>query len=79
MAAQHTIEPGEAVHQAATQLMEIDWIDQETARRISQMAEAVANMFTIVYYQAETGLACREDFLEAQDTLRRAMPLPYPA
>lgn len=52
--------------------MEIDWIDQETARRISPVAEAVSNMVTIVYYQAETGLASKSDFQEAQTMLRQA-------
>jgi hypothetical protein len=33
-------------------------------------------MVTVLYYQAETGLASRNDFLEAKETLRRAMPLP---
>nr|WP_269814545.1 type I toxin-antitoxin system ptaRNA1 family toxin [Amphritea pacifica] len=33
----------------------LEFIDQETARQISPVAEAVANMFTILYYQAETG------------------------
>ncbi|MCG7988215.1 MAG: type I toxin-antitoxin system ptaRNA1 family toxin [Candidatus Thiodiazotropha weberae] len=78
MATQHTIEPGQVMHQAATQLMEIDWVDQKTAKQISPMAEAVANMVTVLYYQAETGLACRDDFLEAQVTLRQAMPFSDP-
>jgi hypothetical protein len=67
------------MHQAAGQLLDIDWIDQETARQISPIAEAVANMVTVLYYQAETGLASRDDFLEAKDTLRQAMPCPNPA
>lgn len=82
MATQYTIEPCQVVHQAATQLMEIEWINQETARRISPIAEAVANMVMVVYYQAETGLASKEDFLEAQATLRQvsdSMATPYPA
>jgi hypothetical protein len=79
MATQYNIEIGQVVHQAASQLQGIDWMDQETARQISPIAEAVANMVTILYYQAETGLANRDDFLEAQVTLRQAMPLPNPA
>ncbi|MCG8003228.1 MAG: type I toxin-antitoxin system ptaRNA1 family toxin [Candidatus Thiodiazotropha lotti] len=78
MATQHNIEIDQVVHQAASQLLGIDWMDQETARQISPIAEAVANMATVLYYQAETGLACRDDFLEAQVTLRQAMPLPDP-
>ena len=79
MAMQHNIEVDQVVHQVASQLLGIDWIDQETARQISPIAEAVANMVTILYYQAETGLASRDDFLEAQVTLRQAIPLPDPA
>lgn len=79
MAMQHNIEAGQVMHQAASQLLDIDWIDQETARQISPIAEAVANMVTVLYYQAETGLASKDDFLEAQATLRQAMPFPDPA
>ena len=79
MATQHSIEIGQVVHQAASQLLGIDWIDQETAKEISPIAEAVANLVTVLYYQAETGLASKDDFLEAQDTLRQAMPFPNPA
>ncbi|MCG7929936.1 MAG: type I toxin-antitoxin system ptaRNA1 family toxin [Candidatus Thiodiazotropha lotti] len=79
MAMQHNIEAGQMVHLAARQLLDIDWIDQETARQISPIAEAVANMVTVLYYQAETGLVSRDDFLEAQVTLRQAIPLPDPA
>jgi hypothetical protein len=79
MATQHNIEIGQVVHQAASQLLGIDWMDQETAREISPIAEAVANMVTVLYYQAETGMASRNDFLEAQDTLLQAMPFPDPA
>lgn len=46
--------------------------DQETARQISPVAEAVANMFTILYYQAETGRATPEDFQDALATIRQA-------
>jgi hypothetical protein len=72
MATQHTIETCQAVHLAAAQLMEIDWIDQESARPISPMAEAIVNMATILFYQAETGLANKDDFLETQIGLRKA-------
>ena len=47
----------QAVHHAAAQLAALDWIDQEEARQLSPMAEAVANMFMVLYYQAETGRA----------------------
>jgi hypothetical protein len=76
MATQHTLEPDQILHQAASHLLTIDWIDQQTAERISPIAEAVANMVTVLYYQAETGLASKDDFLEAQTALRQALPLP---
>ena len=47
----------QAVHHAAAQLAALDWIDQDAARQLSPMAEAVANMFMVLYYQAETGPA----------------------
>ncbi len=76
MATQNSIEPSKAVQQAAAHLMEIDWIDPDTARQISPITEAVANMVTVVYYQAETGQASREDFMKAGDILRQAIPTP---
>ena len=75
MATRHNIEAGLVVHQVATQLMEIGWIDQDAAREVSPMAEAVVNMAAVLFYQAETGLASKEDFLEARATLRHAMSL----
>lgn len=40
----------EAVHHAAAQLVALDWIDQNAARQLSPMAEAIANMFMVVCY-----------------------------
>ena len=62
MTTTHNIDVQQAIHQAATNLAALEFIDQETARQISPVAEAVANMFTILYYQAETGRATPEDF-----------------
>ena len=72
MTTTHNIEVQQAIHQAATELAALEFIDQETARQISPVAEAVANMFTILYYQAETGRATPEDFQEALATVRQA-------
>lgn len=72
MATMHNIEVQKAIHQAAAELSALEFIDQETARQISPVAEAVANMFTILYYQAETGRATQEDFQEALATIRQA-------
>lgn len=71
MTTTHNIEVQQAIHQAATELAALEFIDQETARQVSPVAEAVANMFTILYYQAETGRATPEDFQEALDTIRQ--------
>ncbi|GHB20916.1 hypothetical protein GCM10009038_19680 [Salinicola rhizosphaerae] len=49
----------------------LEFIDQETARQVLPVAEAVSNMFTILYYQAETGRVTPEDFQEALDTIRQ--------
>jgi len=37
------------------------------------MAEAVANMFMVLYYQAETGQATRDDFRLALDAVRQSL------
>lgn len=60
----------DVVHQAAAQLAELEWIDQEAAQQLGPLAEAVANMFMVLYYQAETGLASRADFDTALATVR---------
>ena len=71
MTTTHNIEVQQAIHQAATELAALEFIDQETAQQVSPIAEAVANMFTILYYQAETGRATPEDFEQALDTIRQ--------
>lgn len=71
MAIQNTTQ---TVQQAATLLAGMDWLDQDTAKEIATMAEAVANMFMVVYYQAETGQVTQADFQEAMTTLRQALP-----
>lgn len=74
MATQHATEATQAVQHAAALLAELDWINQDVARQLSPMAEAVANMFTLVYYQAETGRLSQADFQEAMTTVRQALP-----
>jgi hypothetical protein len=61
------------VHQAANILASLEFIDQVAAQQIGPMAEAVANMFMVVYYQAETGRATPADFQEAMDGLKQAL------
>ena len=33
----------------------LDWIDRDAARQLGPLAEAVANAFMVVFYQAENG------------------------
>jgi hypothetical protein len=73
MATQHATEAVRAVQHAATLLSGIDWRDPRQARQLSPMAEAVANMFMVLYYQAETGRATRDDFRQALDAVRQSL------
>ena len=72
MTTQRSIEPGQVVHQAAAILTSMEYLSQEEARSLGPLAEAVANAFMVVYYQAETGHATRVDFQKAIKVLRRA-------
>ncbi|MGK9064599.1 type I toxin-antitoxin system ptaRNA1 family toxin [Stutzerimonas chloritidismutans] len=63
----------QAVHYAAVQLAALDWIDQEEAQQLGPLAEAVANAFMVVFYQAETGKATPADFREALDAVRQSL------
>lgn len=63
----------EAIHHAAAQVAALDWINQEDAQQLGPLAEAVANAFMVVFYQAETGQATREDFHQAVDAVRQAL------
>ncbi|MBI0995447.1 type I toxin-antitoxin system ptaRNA1 family toxin [Escherichia coli] len=74
MTTQHLIEAGQVVHQAANILASLEFIDQAAAQQIGPMAEAVANVFMVVYYQAETGRATPADFQEAMNTLQQVLP-----
>ncbi|NRD83114.1 type I toxin-antitoxin system ptaRNA1 family toxin [Burkholderia pseudomallei] len=73
MATTHHIEAPQVIYLAAAQLTALDFIDQHTARALSQTAEAIANLFTVVFYQAETGRAAPSDFNEAVNALRTAL------
>lgn len=63
----------QAVHHAAVQLAALDWLDQDTARQLGPLAEAVANAFMVVFYQAETGQATPADFREALEAVRQSL------
>lgn len=73
MATLHAINATEAVHHAAAHLATLDWIDPDAAQQLGPLAEAVANAFMIVFYQAETGRATPADFREALDAVRRSL------
>ncbi|MBV2143752.1 type I toxin-antitoxin system ptaRNA1 family toxin [Falsochrobactrum sp. TDYN1] len=73
MATQYTTDVSQAIQHAAAGLNTIDWLDQAAARELGPLAEATANMFMVLFYQAETGLATREDFLQARAEIRRAL------
>ena len=55
MATMNSNEAVGAGHHAAALRSDLEWLDQDTARQISPMAEAVANMFVVLFYQAEIG------------------------
>lgn len=75
MTTQHSIEAGQVVHQAAHMLASLEFIDQAAAQQLGPMAEALADMFMMVYYQAETGKATPADFQAAMDGLKQALPV----
>jgi hypothetical protein len=65
MTTTHVSEARQVIHHAAAKLADLEFMDQRTARELSKMAEAVANLFMVVFYQAETGRATHSDFSEA--------------
>ncbi|BEH16715.1 type I toxin-antitoxin system ptaRNA1 family toxin [Marinobacter shengliensis] len=73
MAMQQFIETSQAVHQAASALAALEYLDQEHAQQLGPLAEAVANMFMVVFYQAETGQATQHDFQEAIEAVRQSL------
>ncbi|MDQ7979147.1 type I toxin-antitoxin system ptaRNA1 family toxin [Paraburkholderia sp. SARCC-3016] len=73
MATTHDTEARQVIHHAAMQLADLEFMDQSTARELSTMAEAVANLFMVVFYQAETGRATHRDFNEAMTAVRQTL------
>lgn len=73
MAIQQFIETSQAAHQAASALAALEYLDQEHAQQLGPLAEAVANMFMVVFYQAETGQATQHDFQEAIEAVRQSL------
>lgn len=73
MTTHNITETKKTVQQAATLLAEMPWLDQAAARHLGPLAEAVANAFMVVFYQAETGRATQADFQEAMAAVREAL------
>lgn len=69
----HVTEATQAVQHAAALLITLDWIDQDTAQQLGPLAEAVANVFMVVFYQAETGRVTRDDFSKALGAVRQSL------
>lgn len=55
MTIQQFIDPCQAVYQAAAALVMWEYLDREHAQQLGPLAEAVANMFMVMFCQAETG------------------------
>lgn len=49
------------------------FIDQKTAQQIAPVAEAIANLCTLLYYQADTGRVAEYEFLDALARIRQAV------
>lgn len=73
MTTPYNTEVQKTIHHVASELAALEFINQDAAREISQVAEAVANMFTVLYYQAETGDATKQDFQEARVKLQEVL------
>ncbi|MBU9216465.1 type I toxin-antitoxin system ptaRNA1 family toxin [Burkholderia gladioli] len=73
MAITNSTEARHVIHDVAEQLVALAFVDQRTARELSSVAEAVANLFMVVYYQAETGRATPSDFNEAMTAVRQTL------
>ncbi|MCC8393496.1 type I toxin-antitoxin system ptaRNA1 family toxin [Paraburkholderia sp. MMS20-SJTR3] len=73
MAITHDTEARQVIRHATMHLAALDFIDQSTAKELSTIAEAVANLFMVVFYQAETGRATHSDFNEAMTAVRQTL------
>ena len=62
-----------ALHHAATELASQKFIDQKTAQQLAPAAEAIANLCTLLYYQADTGAVTDDEFQDALARIRQAV------
>ena len=49
------------------------FIDQKTAQQLAPVAEAIANLCTLLYYQADTGSVAEDEFQDALARIRQAV------
>ncbi|BEP34633.1 type I toxin-antitoxin system ptaRNA1 family toxin [Variovorax sp. V59] len=73
MATLNLTQAAQAVHHAAELLAGVDWLDHDEAHQLEALAEAAVNMFTVIYYQANTGRATHADFREAVSGVRQRL------
>ncbi|HDR9268199.1 TPA: type I toxin-antitoxin system ptaRNA1 family toxin [Burkholderia vietnamiensis] len=73
MAIAHNTDAQQVIHHVAARLSVLEFIDQDTARELSRLTEAIANLFSVVFYQAETGRATAQDFDEAIMIVRASL------
>ncbi len=62
-----------AIHHAAATLALQKFIDQKTAQQLAPVAEAIANLCTLLYYQADTGAVAEDEFQDALARIRQAV------
>ena len=63
----------QAIHHAAVELASLEFIDQKTALQVAPVAEAIANLCTLLYYQADTGRVAESEFQDALARIRQAV------
>ena len=61
-----------AIHHAAAMLALQKFIDQKTAQQLAPVTEAIANLCTLLYYQADTGAVAEDEFQDALARIRQA-------
>ncbi len=75
MAIQHSTDAAQAIHQAAVNLVGVnfDGLDHQAVRDMKPLISAVMDTLMIVVFQAETGGASRGDFTRAKSDIGRAV------
>ena len=62
----------QAIHHAAVELASLEFIGQMTAQQIAPVAEAIANLCTLLYYLVDTGSVAEDEFQDALARIRQA-------